>query len=521
MSYRRLISTAKPLWRSLFLATVIGVILLATAPGQPLIAAPFPTVSGAELNGQLAGQYSAHYFGLETTERDAIIVLTLAYQPQDNPDLQGFVNFLVLTEEGLRLYLDGGDLKTLSIASGSPLQFDPIGNKVRAAFRDSGRGRYTVIVYNNSTLPIEYTLSARSGILHDDAGQTVTAPAAAPEATTNATNTPTQTVAAPPAATSTSTGLNTVRARRVSGDLGTIANRHFLSLQPGERDAQMALHFTYDPQDQPALIGNVNFWLLDEDRLRRMANGEDVRDINLAAGFPVPFNPFLNQLQASFRASGYGPYTLLVYNQATLPASYTLAVEGGLIIDPYGQTNEARAAAVELAAVTAQANAAAPVTNPLTNTVQTTISTPISQTAAQAVQDLVFGVEKIAGALTQPYQHHYLGLTPEINNGIVTLTLDFDRKDSQVLRENLNFWVMTEESLRLVINGARPQDVGLATGAVVEFGPDEGKLRAVFNASGHGKYTVVVFNNSDVAVRYLLTAEGGLLVDETGQTSLP
>jgi hypothetical protein len=188
-----------------------------------------------------------------------------------------------------------------------------------------------------------------------------------------------------------------------------------------------------------------------------------------------------------------------------------------LIVDPYGQTNEARSAAVELAAVTAQANATAPITN----TVQTTVSTPISQTAAQAVQDLVFGVEKIAGALTQPYQHHYLGLTPEINNGIVTLTLDFDRKDSQVLRENLNFWVMTEESLRLVINGARPQDVGLATGAAVEFGPDEGKLRAVFNASGHGKYTVVVFNNSDVAVRYLLTAEGGLLVDETGQTSLP
>jgi len=517
MSYRRLTFTVTPLWRSLLLATVIGIIVLAAAPGQPLVAAPFPTVSGAELNGQLAGQYSAHYFGLETTERDAIIVLTLAYQPQDNPDLQGFVNFLVLTEEGLRLYLDGGDLKTLSVASGSPLQFDPIGNKVRGAFRDSGRGRYTVIVYNNSTLPIEYTLSARSGILTDDAGQTATAPAAAPEATTSATNTPTQTVAAPPAATSTSTGLNAVRARRISGDLGTIANRHFLSLQPGERDAQMALHFTYDPQDQPALVGNVNFWLLDEDRLRRMANGENVRDINLAAGFPVPFNPFLNQLQASFRASGYGPYTLLVYNQAALPASYTLAVEGGLIVDLYGQTNEARAAAVERAAITAQANATAP----LTNTVPTTVSTPISQTAAQAVQDLVFGVEKIAGALTQPYQHHYLGLTPEINNGIVSLTLDFDRKDSQVLRENLNFWVMTEESLRLVINGARPQDVGLATGAVVEFGPDEGKLRAVFNASGHGKYTVVVFNNSDVAVRYLLTAEGGLLADETGQTSLP
>jgi len=515
MSYRPLKFIMPPFWRSRLIAILITAIVLAAAPGQPVAAAPFPVVSGAELNGQLAGQHSAHYFGLETTERDAIIVLTLAYQPQDNPNLQGFVNFLVLSEDGLRQYLAGnGDLKTLGIASGSPLQFDPIGNKVRGAFRDSGRGRYTVIVYNNSTLPIEYTLSARSGILTDDAGQAVTAPAAAPEPTPSATSVPTQTVAAPPAP---STGSNAVRARRISGDLGTIANRHFLSLQPGERDAQMALHFTYDPQDQPDLVGNVNFWLLDEDRLRRMANGENVRDINLAAGFPVPFNPFINQLQANFRASGYGPYTLLVYNQAPLPASYTLAVEGGLIVDLYGQTNEARAAVVERAAMLAQASPAAPVTS----TVQTTVSTPISQTAAQAVQDLVFGVEKIAGALTQPYQHHYLGLTPAINNGIVSLTLDFDRKDSQVVRENLNFWVMTEENLRLVINGARPQDVGLATGGVVAFGPDEGKLRAVFNASGHGKYTVVVFNNSAEPVRYLLTVEGGLLADETGQTSLP
>ncbi len=406
MSYRPLAFTAKPFWHLLFLAILITAIVLAAIPGQPVAAAPFPVVSGAELNGQLAGQHSAHYFGLETTERDAIIVLTLAYQPQGNPDLQGLINFLVLSEDGLRQYLAGnGDLKTLGIASGSPLQFDPIGNNMRGAFQDSGRGRYTVIVYNNSTLPIDYTLSARSGILHDDAGQTLAAPAATPEATVSATTAPTQTLAASPAP---STSLNAVRARRISGDLGTIANRHFLSLQPSERDAQMALHFTYDPQDQPALIGNVNFWLLDEDRLRRMANGENVRDINLAAGFPVPFNPFPNQLQASFRASGYGPYTLLVYNQAPLPASYTLAVEGGLLVDLYGQTNEARAAAVEIAAVNAQANAAAP----LTSTVPTTVSAPISPTAAAAVQAMVFGVDKIAGALNAALPASLLGLNP-------------------------------------------------------------------------------------------------------------
>lgn len=64
-----------------------------------------------------------------------MITLTLAYDPHDDPNLLGFVNFLVLNEDGLRQYLAGADAKVVSIASGSPMQFDPIGNKVRGSFR--------------------------------------------------------------------------------------------------------------------------------------------------------------------------------------------------------------------------------------------------------------------------------------------------------------------------------------------------------------------------------------------------
>ena len=81
--------------------------------------------------------------------------------------------------------------------------------------------------------------------------------------------------------------------------------------------------------------------------------------------------------------------------------------------------------------------------------------------------------------------------------------------------------MLTEDGLRRVISGARPEDVTLATGALVPFGINEGKLWANFTASGHGNYTVIVYNNSGIPAEYLLTVEGGVLKDEIQQASLP
>ena len=65
-----------------------------------------------------------------------------------------------------------------------------------------------------------------------------------------------------------------MRARRVSGPLVAKPDRRYLSMEPSIRDGQVDLRFLYDPQDQRDLIGNVNFWVLDEEGLRRMINGE-------------------------------------------------------------------------------------------------------------------------------------------------------------------------------------------------------------------------------------------------------
>lgn len=479
-------------------------LLLAAPPSQII------TVRGPLLQGELPYQYNAHYLGLEPNLRDGIVALTLVYDPQNNPNLRGFVNFFVLDEDGLRRFVAGADPEPLAIAGGAPLQFDRIGNKMGAAFRASGRGHYTVIVYNNSLLPVTYQLTVEGGVLIDSANQTLATGAQSTETTPTATAEPT------PAAVEPLNPLGSAAGQRLTGLLSNTIGRHYLSAVPAIRDGTLLFNFHYDPLDQPLLHGSVNFWVLDEAGLNAIIRGEKPVDVNLATGFPVPFTPFPNELQANFNASGKGPYTVVVYNQTALPATYELLVDGGTLYDRYGQTSEAKAAVVNGGSMSLVAPAVTPAP-PVASTVRPTDVTAANDDATA----VPFGVAQLAGSFKGAYQHHYFALWPTLRDGTIILSLAFDPRDSKVLRENLNFWVLTEEGLQQVINGAPPMAHDIATGAYQEFGPYKGKLYAAFNASGRGKYTVIVYNNSETPARYLLTAATGLLATEEVNVTLP
>jgi hypothetical protein len=494
-------------------------LLLYTQSNRTLWAAPvrqIVTVQGPVLRGELPYQYNAHYLGLAPVIRDSMVSLTLAYDPQNNPNLQGFVNFFVLDEDGLRRFLAGSDPQSLAIAGGAPLQFDPIGNKMGAAFLASGRGQYTVVVYNNSQLPVQYTLTTAGGILIDNANQTLVTTTAAPLDTTQ---TPPVVTATPaPTAAPVNNPLGSATGQRLRGVLSNTIGRHYLEAVPGVRDGTILFSFRYDPLDQPALYGNVNFWVLDQAGLNAIVRGDKPGDVNLATGFPLPFSPFPNELQANFNASGKDPYTVVIYNQTAIPATYDLAIDGGQLSDRFGQTVEAKAAASPASTI----SPLAPITTVNDPTALTLVSNrqPIAA-AADPTATLPLGVAQLAGNFRGAYQYHYFALQPTLRDGTVVLSLAFEPRDSQALRENLNFWVLTEDGLRRVIAGGPPTAYDIATGAYQDFGPYKGQLYAAFNASGHGNYTVIVFSNTDQPSRYLLSAQGGLLATEDVNVTLP
>lgn len=477
-------------------------------------------VRGPVLQGELPYQFTAHYFGIEVNQRDGLIALTLAYEPQNNRNLRGLVNFMVLDEDGMRRFQAGTNPRDLDLAAGSPLEFDDVGNKMSGAFRAVGRGEYTVIVYNNAQLPIRYTLIAEGATLVDNANQSID-----PDAPVVEDEEIVEVVAETPPSP-----LGAAIDNQLSGILDTTIGRHYLEVQPDIRDGNLIFDFRYDPLDQPALHGNVNFWVLDQKGLNAIIRGDKPRDVNLATGFPVPFNPFPNELQASFNASGKNTYTTVIYNQTAIPATYVLTVDGGQLVDRYGQTLEAKRNQAE-----ETTSVATTTTEPFTtesveeSSILLVANRGNVKTDTETVSEgngtdsgiLILGIPQLAGVFTQAYQHHYIALTPTQRDGTVTLRLSFDPKDNQALRENINFLVLSEEGLRSVLAGGRPVDYDIAMGSFGLFGANQDRLFANFQVSGRGKYTVVVFNNSNVPARYILSAEGALLATEEVAVSLP
>src|SRR5262249_12077067 len=114
-------------------------------------------VRATELSGLLPHQYDHHYFALEATERGGAFALTMVVEPTSTFD-QNTVNFVVLTSEGMRKVSAGADPLAVKTVMGSPLLFDQLGNRLTALVPGTMDSQYTVIVYNNSKLPVTYSL---------------------------------------------------------------------------------------------------------------------------------------------------------------------------------------------------------------------------------------------------------------------------------------------------------------------------------------------------------------------------
>ena len=474
----------------------------------------------------------------------------------------------------MRRVLAGADPFDLDIAASAPLQFDPIGNKYQAVFKASGKGPYTVIVYNSGGKIGGYTLTALNGVLLDDDSQVkviAAAPAPLNPPTLEASTTPTETMEArvsitkgsPLALTSTTSAATqaapSVNALRLSGMLDPALSRHFLNVQPDVRNGNIGIEMVYEPRGQET-DGFVNFYVWDQDALRRFVYGEDFDTVELAAGSPKPFSPNQNDLVGGFTASGESEYTVVPFSASPLTVTYVISITGGQLIDRYGQTNEAAAARAEFEALSAAADAAAgatasgsgalpagvPVTSTVPAVMTSTTAAPggalalagagslslndlVPAGAAEAIgtpaaaageAPLVDVLTNIEGSLPTPYAHNYWSLIPTIRDGVVVLTLDYAPRDQEALKGNINFIVVDEDGMRRIVSGGRPEDYGLAGGAEVKFGPDKGKLQAAFQASGKGTYAVIVSNNSAVPATYTISANGATLLAPRADSQL-
>ncbi len=472
-----------------------------------LLAAPLSqeqSIQATELRGELPTQYSKHFFGLTPLQRDGLVRLTLAYEPAGERSLRGLINFVVLSEDRLRRHLAGSALSSVHLARGEVLPYGA-DNLMETSFQASGKGNYTVIVFNNLDAQARYILTADNALLRDDSGQSV-------DVFTD------QLIQIQDRAAESVATYAPVSAVRLTGSLEATNERHYIGLRPNVRDGRIVLRYFYDPRDESSLRGRTNFYVLAEDGIRRIQHGDDPEVVNIATGYSLPFLA-TNELSADFNASGYGPYLAVLYNESTMPSTYALEIDGGVLEEQFGQTQESQAAAAEYAALGEPLPRLAlfdePSDTPDDALAQSATDQPIS-VSFPTLSDETTAV----GELQLSGEQHYWTVEPLVTDGIVVLTLEYAPRNLDVPYEPVSFWVLDADGVRRVVAGTRPQDVNIAGGSPVQYGTDKGNLRTVFNASGRGPYTIVVTKNVDNQMQYMVRVKGGRLLDSDAQLDI-
>jgi uncharacterized surface protein with fasciclin (FAS1) repeats len=131
----------------------------------------------------------------------------------------------------------------------------------------------------------------------------------------------------------------------MQGELPEQFSQHYLGLEPSERDAEITLALTYDPQDSTELARRINFFVFDQNGFKRYQAGESASSVAVATGTRSFLDPETsNRRQASFKAAGFGPYTVLIQNGSQVPATYELTATGGELVDDAAQTLTAQQA---------------------------------------------------------------------------------------------------------------------------------------------------------------------------------
>jgi len=336
------------------------------------VAAPrAESVRARSVQGTLSGgAYTQIWLGLEPEFADAQITV-LAEWDRLLPASNG-LNFFIFDEQRLRrLGEENSSFSSLALAAGSAnFALSTPDNTLGAGFRATGWAAYALVLLNESPQAATFTLRITNGFVIDTANQvtvldppqqpaptpvsTAVVPTPTPLATippftgsTTAavTNAITATAPATPSrsaaptirpAARTSLGRNK-RELTVRGTLTTPNAQQLIRLQPHQANGQLLLRLAVDEEATmtPANATGLNFWVFDEVSFSQYLTGVEPDTVALTSGKAV-FRSVSNERVAGFRAVDTAPYTMVIYSQqATLPISYTLRIEGAQVLETF------------------------------------------------------------------------------------------------------------------------------------------------------------------------------------------
>ena len=348
------------------------------------------------------------------------------------------------------------------------------------------------------------------------------------------------------AATESAPAAQELRAEEITGTIpGGQFAKIWLGLEPITPNEKTTIVSAWDRLD-PGSNG-LGFYVLTDEQLQAVQNGTDVREANLATGSKLSPESPPNEIGAEFQATS-GSFTLVVFNDSNADANFAITAKNAFITDESGQVTDASAPVEtptvegEEAAADAPEEAAAlkrrPLKRPTTaeatdeEAAATPDATATPESAATATPEAeatatvvvttpgVVQAQELEGELPEQDDQHYLGLEPSVKDGKVDLLLSFDPQDSSELARRMNFWVLDQDAFNRYLD---PNENVILSNVATAAGSSDPQLEsnqrsASFTTSGFGPYIVIVYNNSRVPATYSLRADGGVLIDDSGQT---
>lgn len=347
-------------------------------------------------------------------------------------------------------------------------------------------------------------------------------------------------------------GAQPVQARVVHGVLrGGQSTQIWLSLTPEFADAQIKVIAEWD-RLFPAANG-LNFFIFDEQQLRRLDDGRtSFSALALAAGSPrFELATPDYAIGAGFNATGWASYALVLVNESTADATFTLRVTNAFVIDTAAQVTVLDAAAPPSPLPTITSTVPPPtafLTTPgfITTTTFFTLASPLPPTAsapATAVVTLTvaavatatpvytstalplaplartgLGQNKrlisVRGALTTLTTQQILRLQPTKAQGQILLRLVADEQGGATPQttDTLNFWVFDEAGFSQYLTGATPNTVAMSAGKPV-FRSLMNERAAGFRSTTMQPYTVVIYSAATLPVTYTFRVEGAQILE--------
>ncbi len=359
------------------------------------------------VRGELNEQFAKHYLEIRASNPNDKMTIVMDFNPNDNQSVKQFSGFIVLSGDQVN-QLNNTAPRSPSMKTTAHDANESISGVVRKV-ANFDAGTYTLVIFNDSTVPMDYILSGQNIIFIDSSGEQVTDPSApivadvteaeaAPAAATTA-PTAAATTAAPVAATATPAAAATAAATtetttvvvpgkftatELEGELTERFAKHYYDLEVQDIKSAVEVEMTYDPQDVQDLTEKLNFYVLNDGQFRSLVNGSanNLSMNNTLVGELLPPNVRSIKTKYGRISQPFTHYVVIVSNDSTLAGRYKISVKNAILVDESAQSITAQEmSSTEVVMTTTDTTTTGTTT---TGTTTATTGTPAAATATPA-----------------------------------------------------------------------------------------------------------------------------------------